>query len=89
MLFAIVFNMLSSVELENRISHHFCNFFTTKFMIGLIVGVVFLILSLLTNLIFRKIIGFSKKRLIIITLIEFTYCVLFSLGMTLYIIYLI
>jgi MFS family permease len=87
MLFAIALNMLSKEQLDKLIAENFWSFFFTKFLFGLTVGLIFYLLSLLTNLIFRKRHQFQKQTIFRLALIELAYCIIFSATVTTIIIY--
>jgi len=87
MLFVIAMNMLSKEQLDKLIAENFWSFLLTKFLFGLTVGFIFYLLSLLTNLIFRKQHEFQKQTILRLALIELAYCIIFSATVTTIIVY--
>ena len=87
MLFAIAFNMLSKDQLDKLVTESFWSFSLTKFLFGLTVGLIFYLLSLLTNLIFRKRHDFRKHTIYRLALIELAYYMVFSATVTTIMIY--
>ena len=82
MLLGIVFSLLSKDQLSKLIKEDFWSFFFTKFLIGIIIGFLFYLLSLLINLIFRKRHDFQKRTIKILAIIEIIYFILFSALVT-------
>lgn len=81
--FVIFFNLISEEKLAALIKENFWSFFNGTFLLGLVVGLIFYFFSILTNYLFRNKLNFTKKRLLLLALIEFIYIVLFSLVLTL------
>ena len=83
MLFAISFNMLSEDALKKSVEKNFSGFFLTKFFIGLSVGLLFYLISLLSTSILNKRCNFHKKTIKRFALFELAYLIIFAAVATL------